>query len=369
MGAIAEIVRRYGDEYLERFGERMPADQRRVLAAIRSCRTAEAGFHLYRCEDCGEEHVLFRGCGNRHCPNCQQAKTQQWLQRRLREQLPGHHFFVTFTVPEPLRRFLRSHQQVGYEALFAASSSALKALIAEPKWVGGDLPGFWGVLHTWGRTLEYHPHIHYVVAGGAIDRKTGLWKSAREDFLVPIKALSELMRGRFKAAMQKAKLFDRIDPRVWQQDWVVDSQAVGSSVKGPISYLAPYIFRVAISDSRIVNVEDRQVTFRYRRSDNGKQRQMTLDAMEFLRRFLQHVLPSGFMKIRYYGFLGSGCRLTREEIALQIQLANHFDLPEPIRPDAVPPREATCPHCGGHLRLRLTIWPSRPIYLTASGFT
>jgi hypothetical protein len=210
MGTISEIFRTHGTGYLHRFGGRMPKSHRKVIHAISTCRTREAGVNYYHCEGCGQTHCLYRGCGNRHGPNCQHAKGLQWLEKRLRRQLPGSHFLVTFTVPEALRGFFRSNQNLCYEALFAASSRALKELIADEKFVGGDLPGFFGVLQTWGRTLAYHPHIHYVVPGGAMDRKTNMWRPAKDTFLVPVKALSKLVRGKFKAVMQKAGALEQI---------------------------------------------------------------------------------------------------------------------------------------------------------------
>jgi hypothetical protein len=254
MGAIAEIFREHGPRYLETFGEKIPAQHRKVIEAIIACRTEACGITVYGCGQCEQATVVFRSCGNRHCPTCQNHKTRQWLEKQLDRELPGHHFMVTFTVPEQLRRFTRSHQRAGYNALFSTSSSALKELAADDEFVGGDTPGFFGVLHTWGRQLEYHPHIHYIVPGGAFDKKSGHWHSSRPDFYVPVAALSKIFKAKFRDEMIKVGLYNQINPVVWKLDWNVNCQAVGSS-EGSLKYLAPYVFKVAITDSRIVRVD------------------------------------------------------------------------------------------------------------------
>ena len=350
MGIIAKIFRDHGAEYVEKFRGHMPAGHQKVIGAICSCRTKDAGVNYSYCLECGEIHTVFRCCGNRHCPNCQHSKSQEWLHKRLQRQLPGPHFMLTFTVPAQLRSFFRSNQKITYEALFKTSSQALKTLIAKKKYVGGDLPGFFGVLHTWGRQISYHPHIHYVVPGGAINRKTKLWMPSKEDFLVHVKPLSELFRNTFKQAMKEAGVLEEIDPKVWQKKWVVNSQAVGQNAEGALKYLAPYVFRVAISDSRIVKVTERSVTFRYIDSKTQQSKVMTLEVLEFMRRFLQHVLPKGFQKVRYYGFMGSGCKIPHEEISAMVQLCMNFEckVPEPPQESL---KKHSCPSCGGRLVL------------------
>lgn len=353
MSAIAEIFRTFGPEYLERFGGAMPAEHRKATEAIMECRTQEAGIAYYECEHCGHQQVVYRSCGNRHCPTCQHARTRQWLETQTERQLPGHHFMITFTVPESVRRFIRSHQRIAYSALFRASSEAIKKLAKDEKHIGGDLPGFFGVLHTWGRTLEYHPHIHYVVAGGALSTGDGVWHPSGTDFYLPVRALSVIFRAKFRTEMEKAGLLSEIPPEVWQAGWNVNCQAVGESAAS-VRYLAPYVFKVALSDSRIVRVENRAVTFRYKKPRSERWRTMTLDVMEFLRRFLQHVLPTGFMKIRYYGFMNPNCKTEPEIISTLIELSYGFEV---TRPEAEPEswEPLTCPHCGGPLRLRIIV--------------
>ncbi len=268
--------------------------------------------------------------------------------------MPGPHFLLTFTVPEQARPFFRANQTVAYEAFFQATSQALKELLADSRYAGGDLPGFFGVLQTWGRTLSYHPHIHYVVPGGALDRQTRMWKPANEKFLVPVRALSKLVRGKFMDAMRRAHLIEAVDKKVWRAEWVVDSQAVGHNTEGVLKYLAAYVFRVAISDSRIVGVNGRRVSFRYDDSETGQRKVMTLDVIAFMRRFLQHVLPKGFQKVRYYGFMGAGCAITHQEVATMIELSLNFECRTPQAP-AIPEKKLRCRSCGGRLILMLTV--------------
>ena len=355
MGAIQDLFQTFGDVYLERFGSAVPAGHRRVIDAIRHCRTDDLGSVCYRCEDCELSHLVPAACGNRHCPQCQHRKSMLWLERQLDRQLPGPHFLLTFTVPETLRRFLRDHQRPGYSALFEASSGAIKALVANPRWIGGDQAGFFGVLHTWGRQLQYHLHLHYVVPGGALGSEDGCWHATQSGFFLPVRALSKVFRGKFKAAMETAGLLDQIPAEVWTVEWNVNSQAVPNA-EASIAYLAPYVFKVAIADHRIVNVTQGQVTFSYRKVGSHRQRTMTLDALEFIRRFLQHGLPTGFIKVRYYGFLSPTAKMPLEAVKARVELAYGFAEPAPERPPAQP-ETFVCTCCGGALRFHRSLRP------------
>jgi hypothetical protein len=357
MTTINEIFRTFGPEYLERYAQIMPKAHRKVIDAIIDCRTEACGLALYQCEKCGTVHQAYRSCGNRHCPTCQHHKTWQWLEKQLKRQLPGHHFLLTFTVPEKLRRFIRKNQRVAYSTLFKASSEAIKKLARDENYIGGDLPGFFGVLHTWGRTLEYHPHIHYIVPGGALSTTDGLWHPSRIDFYLPVKALSLIFKAKFREAMKEAGLFEEIPPDVWQIDWNVNSQAVGSS-EASLKYLAPYVFKVAISNSRIWKVQDRTVFIRYRKPHSHRLRTLALDVMEFIRRFLQHVLPTGFMKVRYYGFMNPNCSVPLQKLTTLIQMAYAFALEMPDY-EKNPRHLPICPNCGGTLQY-LVPFPSTP---------
>ena len=264
---------------------------------------------------------------------------------------------LTFTVPESLRTFLRSHQRIGYSALFAASSAAIKRLTPDPKFIGGDTPGFFGVLHTWGRQLQYHPHIHFVVPGGALDSRSGLWQPSAESFFLPVHALSKIYRAVFRERMEKAGLLGKIPREVWSTDWNVNSQAVGSA-EASIKYLTPYVFRVAISNSRFVKVEDGKVFFHYKKTGSNRLRTLALDALEFIRRFLQHVLPTGFMKVRYYGFLSPGSKVPLEEVRTRIEMAFGFEIATPqVEPEPLPPMK--CRHCDRPMIWLYSILPHR----------
>jgi hypothetical protein len=227
MPSVAEVVRRYGPAYLERFGATMPASHKKVLRDIAACRTGEPGRVLYRCADRGRTHAMGRSCGNRHCPSCQRDKAEAWLADQTDRLLPCPYFLVTFTLPAGLRDVARGHQRAVYPALFRASSEALRTLAADPKFIGTDRPGFFGVRHTWGRTLEYHPHVHYVVPGGGLSRDGDRWLASRADFLVPVKALSIVYRAKFRDLLAREGLLEQVAPSVWHQDWVVHCQAAG----------------------------------------------------------------------------------------------------------------------------------------------
>lgn len=355
MTSIREIFSTFGPEYLQRYATTMPRGHRKVIDTIIACRTEACGIAFYQCEDCAEPLQFYRSCGNRHCPTCQYNKSQQWLQTQIQRQLPGHHFLITFTVPEQLRSFIRQHQRLCYSALFKASSDAIKKLALDQKHIGADLPGFFGVLHTWGRTLQYHPHIHYIVSGGAMRSLDGSWHPSRIDFFLPVKALSVIFRAKFRDMMKKAKLLDQIPPKLWQIAWNVNCQAVSSS-EACLKYLAPYVFKVAISNSRIVRVQNRTVLIRYHKSHSQRSRILALDVMEFIRRFLQHVLPSGFMKIRYYGFMNPNCKIGLDRIRALIELSYGFALDLPV-PEIHPPQRSPCPTCGGLLKFRSVLPP------------
>jgi hypothetical protein len=347
MPTVADVLRRYGETYLAQFGTRMPTEQRKVLHAIMACRTGRLGTVYYACSSCGRTHAMPRSCGNRHCPTCQQAKTRLWLEKQIARLLPCPYFLLTFTLPAKLRRFVRAHPRVCYAALFEASSGAIKRLAADPKYVGTKAPGFLGVLHTWGRALDYHPHVHYVVPGGGLNHDRSQWLPSRADFFVPVHALSKIFRAKFRDCLRRAGLLDQIDPSVWRQDWVVHSQAVGDG-QASLKYLAPYVFRVAISDRRIVCCDRGKVTFSYRKSGSRRWRKMTVDAPEFIRRFLQHVLPTGFQKVRHYGFASCNSKQSIESVRWIVTL--HYDLLFLLLPQqspTTPQPRIRCAVCGG----------------------
>ena len=356
--AIQEIFRKHGPAYLERYGANMPARHQKVIYAIQNCGTGRYGHHLFECGSCGKMHSVDGSCGNRNCPVCQSGKSNAWLQKQLEKALPVDYFMFTFTVPEQLRRLIRSNQKAGYTALFKAASSALKKLAKDPKYVGCDLAGFTGVLHTWTRQLEYHPHIHFIVPGGGLDAAGKEWKGASPTCYVHARPLSKLFRGIFMDALKKAGLHPPAS--VWKVDWVVHAENVGNG-ENALTYLARYIFRIAITAGRVKEVTATHVTFEYEDSDTKEIKPITLTLFEFMRRYLQHVLPSGFTKVRHYGFLSPNSKISlafiRDLITLLIDWIIEYRPKRPSQPKRVP----VCEACGGVLRWIEFVPPPRGI--------
>jgi len=350
---VAEIFRLHGPQYREQFGARMLPSHLRVMQDIEQCRTAALGGQVYFCNQCQEQRYSYHSCKNRHCPKCQNEQANQWLAEQQSLLLPVPHFLVTFTLPEELRAVARSNQKLIYNLLFRASSAALLKLAQDPRFVGGQI-GMVGVLHTWTRQLLYHPHVHYIATGGGLT-DDGRWVSSRKDFLVPVKALSCIFRAKFRDQLKKTDLFAAVAPRVWRKTWVVHSQPVGSGQQA-FQYLAPYIFRVALSNNRLSKLPDGQVTFSYKDSATDQVQRCTLTAQEFIRRFLQHVLPHRFIKVRYFGLLSPGNRhllqKARELRGAAIGKLKSQDL-KPTEPVAA----LRCPHCGGPLTLTGLLTP------------
>jgi len=277
MGAITQIFRTFADEYIAQ-NSHLPLQHKKTIDAIINCRSGSYGVAVYRCNGCGKKHLINRSWGNRHCPQCQYHKSRRWLDAQLERRLPGGHFLLTFTVPEQLRPFCRSHQDAAYSAMFKASSCSIKKLAIDPRYIGADLPGFTTVLHTWGRQMQYHPHLHLIVPAGGVSPDRKIWLASRNNFYLPVRALSQIFKAKFKNEMTKRELMHKIDPPVWKMDWNVNCQPIGDS-EATLKYLAPYIFRVAISNSRIMAVKERNVTFSYRKKDGNRLRQVTLDAI------------------------------------------------------------------------------------------
>jgi hypothetical protein len=353
MTTITDIFNAFAPEYLERYPH-LPTSHQQTISAIQHCRTGHYGHSLYQCHSCGTQHRVNPACGNRHCPQCQHHTTQQWLHTQLANQLPGPHFLLTFTVPETLRPVIRSRQRLAYQAMFKASSYALKWRAQDERFLGTHLPGFTGILHTWGRQLQYHPHIHYIVPGGGLSNDRAAWLPSRANFFVPVKALSPVSRAVFKHEMAIAGLLDRINPQVWTIPWNVHSQ-VNPNGATSLQYLAPYVFKVAISNSRIVSLQDRTVPFTYSKPGSARPRTTHLDAVEFIRRFLQHVLPEGFMKVRHFGFMNTRCAISIDTLRLMI-LTRHPVACQKPDVEAPAPVRAACPTCGAPLRLVMHRW-------------
>jgi len=350
MSRIQDIFRDHAPAYLARFGATVTAGERRVIDAIRDCRSGACGYHVYACPDCGQPHVARSSCGNRHCPVCQNDKAAEWVARQQERLLPCTYFLATFTLPPPVQALARWQPAVVYDALLDEAAAALRTLEADPRFVGCHVAGFFGVLHTWGRQLQYHPHAHFVIPGGGLSQDRTQWVAAHGQFLVHVRALSRLFRGKMRAALERAGLLDQVPEAVWREEWVVHCQAVGDG-RAVMPYLGAYVFRVAISDARIVSYDGQTVTFRYQKVGQAKWRKCILPALEFMRRFLQHVLPTGFVKIRHGGFLnpnfGVPIARIRELICMLYETLRH----RPPKPAARRPRRLLrCRHCQALLR-------------------
>lgn len=356
MVELADIVRGHGGAYREKFGERMPQRHRRALDAIEACRTEALGGHLEACDDdeCGHRRYAYHSCKDRSCPKCHGADTSRWLAKRKAELLPVPHFHVTVTIPQELRRVARSHQEKLYAILMATAAGSLRTLALDPKYLGGGIAVL-SVLHTWTRTLEHHPHVHMLVPAGAVTGE-GTWKPVRKKkFLVCARALSKIFRARFMARVRKALPQETFAQELWETDWVVKIQPPVANPKKVLTYLGRYVHRIAIANSRIVSHEQENVTFRYQESDTGKWKSMTLSAEEFLRRFLQHVLPQGFHKVRYYGLWSPANRQELDEVRRQLTAEQTGEAEEPA-PQAAPRR---CPVCVRGLMVVVEVLPRR----------
>lgn len=345
MSRLGAILRAHGPAYRQRFETRMSADQLRAMRELAACHTPALGGVRWQCPRCQERVFAYRSCGNRHCPACGHADAWLWLEHQQRQLLPGTTYhLVTLTVPEALRRPIRSHPREALPVLFAAASSALLDLCRDPRFLGG-LPGLTAVLHTWTRQYLYHPHIHILATGGGLD-PSGAWREANPMFLVPVRALSEIFRARVRDALRDRHpaLFTAIPSAVWRSSWVVHSKPVGAGDKA-LSYLARYIYRVALADSAIVRHDDKDVVFRYRDGDTGQPQTARLAPEEFLRRFLQHVLPSGFRKVRHYGLHHSSKRKALRLLQAQLAFVRKLPLPPADKPVRAPLPPPVCPKC------------------------
>jgi hypothetical protein len=322
---IADVFREGFDAYCEKYGP-LPKQHYQVANAVINCRTATMGGHIDRCENCGHEQISYNSCRNRHCPRCQAFARAKWVQDRMEELLPVQYFHIVFTVPQQLNPFALRNKRVFYNILFRAVSETISELAKDPKWLGVTT-GFMAVLHSWGQNLLDHPHIHCIVPGGGMDNNKPKWKHAKKDFILPNKVMASLFRGKcldyFKKAVKAEKImfwgnlgpfkkrdkFKNLINSLYQKDWVVYAKPPFAGPEAVIKYLGNYTHRIAIANSRLISMENGAVTFKWKSyTDGGKTKIMTLPIVEFIRRFLLHVLPTGFKRIRQYGFLSNRVR-------------------------------------------------------------
>lgn len=337
MTALAEAVRRHWPSYAAAHGPRIPVAHRRAAQAILRCRTPEAGLVFYRCDDCGRIDASPVSCGHRACNACGQHKAAEWEARQKARLLPVPYHMVTFTIPSEFRDLFRSHQKLCYDLFFRESAAALADLAADPKLLGGEI-GMTGVLQTWTRDLRYHPHIHYLVPAGALTA-TGWKRPKNAAVLVPAIPLAVRMRNRMREALKSTdfKLFCTIKAKSWKHPWNVDARPVGRGDTA-FGYLARYIQKTALDAARILNITDTHVIIAWTDRHSGKRRTANLKGHEFLRRFLQHVLPKGFVRCRHFGFLSAAAhaRFARVRALLKAAEVVLTRPPKPIIP---------CPCC------------------------
>ncbi len=341
-----------------------------VLSQLKTCRTASQGYHLYQCSDegCGQYHYRYHSCRNRHCPQCGQFQKQQWIEDRTRELLPTHYFHVVFTLPHELNGLVLGNRKFLFNLLFEASAQTLLAFARDPKYLGAT-PGILSVLHTWGQQLSFHPHVHCIVSSGGLDKKVAIpqWKQSvrnSQHFMFPVKALAKVFRAKFLEGVRKGKSKEQLAIRdedaftqmlgeVSKKDWVVYAKKPFGGPQQVINYLGRYTHKTAISNKRLLHVDEerQQVSFSYKDyADKGQQKVMTLMASEFLRRFAQHILPRGFTRIRSYGYLANRGRSARLAlITASLKLPPHppkTSTPWQVRllvQYGISPNQ--CPHC------------------------
>jgi len=289
---VADVFRRFAGTYLSAHGARIPSSHARAIADILACRTEALGGHRWRCDHCSAEIYSYHSCKNRSCPTCHRDQTERWLAARQAELLPCRYFHVTVTVPEELRVVLRTNQKDGYAALMQSAAEAIIELARDRRHVGGTV-GVLAVLHTWTQQLVYHPHVHCLVTGGGVSRDGRSWHPARSNYLIPTKALANLVRGKLKAALAKRRPDLVVPSAVWNKPWVTHCTTWGDGADAVLQYLARYVFRVAVTSNRIVGLDDTGVTIRHKHRASGRWRRTRLSGHEFIRRFLQHVLPKG----------------------------------------------------------------------------
>jgi hypothetical protein len=386
---VAEVIRSCRDAFLEQYGAGLTSEQRRALDDLTACRTAALGGHVLQCPGCGHQEISYNSCGNRHCPKCQATAAARWLEAQAADLLDVPYFHVVFSLPGALGPMALVNPRVVYGLLMRAAAETLLEVAANPKHLGAEV-GVLAVLHTWGQSLALHPHVHCVVTGGGLSPDGGRWVAGRANFFLPVRVLSRVFRGKFLAglrtAFKRGRLrfpgrlaalarpgrFHRLLAETVRTDWVVYAKPPWGGPATVLKYLARYTHRAAISNRRLVALADGRVTFRWKDyAHGGKRGTMTLEAVEFVRRFLTHVLPTGFVRVRHYGLLAN--RHRHEKLARCRDLLGRATTPRadpaPAEPDPNPPpdRDAAvtptrvCPRCGAGRMVVVAEFPPLPL--------
>jgi hypothetical protein len=384
---VADVVRQYGADYLARYGAVTSTAQRRVLQAVAQCRTAVLGGHKAQCDRCGHEEISYNSCRNRHCPKCQGRAQAAWLAAREQELLAVPYCHVVFTLPAQLSPLALQNPRTVYTLLFQAVAETLQTIARDPQHLGAEI-GFLGVLHTWGQTLHHHPHIHCLVPAGGLAFDGRAWVACPKRFFLPVRVLSRFFRRTFLTALRQAAAQERLSmqgqcqrwssPPAWHQflralqqtEWVVYAKPPLAGPQQVFRYLARYTHRVAITNRRLLACHDGQVTFRWKDYQRGnRQRIMTLEAVEFIRRFLLHVLPRGFKRMRHYGFFANGVRTVKLPLCRRVlgqvplhppDVSTTGEAAKPLAP--LPPRSEACPACHvGRMHVQDIWFPKPPV--------
>ncbi len=374
---VADIFRGHGPAWRKTHAGHISLDQLKVMSAIERCRTTELGGHLLCCKDCGEIQIAYNSCRNRHCPKCQATAARRWFEARQLDLLPVDYYHVVFTLPAPIADIAYQNKAVIYNILFKAAAETLLIIAADPKHLGAQI-GITLVLHTWGSALTHHPHVHGIVPGGGFSKDRQQWISCRSDYFLPVRVLSRLFRrlfleklkcahhtgqlhffGRHQVLEDKQRFADWIEP-LRKPEWVVYAKRPFAGPASVLAYLSRYTHRVAIANSRIISFDERGVTFKYKdyRNKQYLKKTMTLTADEFIRRFLIHVLPSGFHRIRHYGFLANAKRVENIEQAREL-FNSEAPLPEK-GPDELTVSTYICRLCAAPMVIIETFPPCHP---------
>jgi hypothetical protein len=358
---LGDLARAFGSEYAE--SHKLKVEQRKVLRAIARCRTPALGGCVEVCTSCGHHRAVYRSCRNRHCPKCQTVAKERWIEARCSELLPVEYAHVVFTLPHSLNALAMSSPTLVYDLLFKAASQTLLAFARDPDRLGAE-PAVVVMLHTWGQNLGLHIHVHCIVSVGGLDATGRVWRRGRSGYLFPVRAMSQVFRGKYLQALWEwaPQAAAELEPELRKTDWVVYSKVSFPGPRAVVDYLARYAYRVALTNDRLLGIDGRKVRFRWRDYAHGRKRKvLTLDVACLLRRFLQHVLPNGFKRVRHYGLLAP-----RHKAAKLHRSRQYFGMPAPAPPRPVllllramgfdPER---CPSCGASTLSRQPLPPAR----------